>query len=229
MLDTHVAWLANQGMNYLATGENPPRLGNQHPNIVPYQVFPTAGRPHRAVDRQRPDLQRFCEKFGLAHLPADPRFATNAARVGTASSLPTRCAGHAAARPPLVGRAAGGAEDRLRPDQPLSDVFADPHVVARNMVVEMPHGSRRDGEGDRQPGAPVGNPGRLPPAPAALGEHTDQVLTERLGFDDRDAGRSPRAGRSSDDAAVAGRFAIRWRVPSTAWPMSSGAIPPRRR
>ena len=41
MLDTHVAWLANQGMNYLATGENPPRLGNQHPNIVPYQVFPT--------------------------------------------------------------------------------------------------------------------------------------------------------------------------------------------
>jgi crotonobetainyl-CoA:carnitine CoA-transferase CaiB-like acyl-CoA transferase len=43
MLDTHVAWLANQGMNYLATGENPPRLGNQHPNIVPYQVFPTVG------------------------------------------------------------------------------------------------------------------------------------------------------------------------------------------
>ena len=41
MLDTHVAWLANQGMNYLATGENPERLGNQHPNIVPYQVFPT--------------------------------------------------------------------------------------------------------------------------------------------------------------------------------------------
>ena len=42
MLDTHVAWLANQGMNYLATGENPKRLGNDHPNIVPYQVFPTA-------------------------------------------------------------------------------------------------------------------------------------------------------------------------------------------
>ena len=41
MLDTHVAWLANQGMNYLATGQSPPRLGNDHPNIVPYQVFPT--------------------------------------------------------------------------------------------------------------------------------------------------------------------------------------------
>ena len=57
MLDTHVAWLANQGMNYLATGENPARLGNQHPNIVPYQVFPDRGRPHRAVDRQRSDVQ----------------------------------------------------------------------------------------------------------------------------------------------------------------------------
>ena len=66
MLDTHVAWLANQGMNYLATGENPQRLGNDHPNIVPYQVFADRGRAHRAVDRQRPDLQaRFCENFEL--------------------------------------------------------------------------------------------------------------------------------------------------------------------
>ena len=56
MLDTHVAWLANQAMNYLATGENPPRLGNQHPNIAPYQVFPDRRRAYRAVDRQRSDL-----------------------------------------------------------------------------------------------------------------------------------------------------------------------------
>ena len=53
MLDTHVAWLANQGMNYLATGENPARLGNQHPNIVPYQVFRDRGWARRAVGRQR--------------------------------------------------------------------------------------------------------------------------------------------------------------------------------
>src|SRR6195952_2425595 len=82
MLDTHVAWLANQGMNYLATGENPPRLGNQNPNIAPYQVFPTADGHIVLSVGNDPTFKRFCEAFGLAHLLDDPRFATNAARGG---------------------------------------------------------------------------------------------------------------------------------------------------
>ena len=65
MLDTHVAWLANQGMNYLATGENPARLGNQHPNIVPYQVFPTADGYIVLSIGNDPTFARFCENFGL--------------------------------------------------------------------------------------------------------------------------------------------------------------------
>ena len=81
MLDTHVAWLANQGMNYLATGENPPRLGNQHPNIVPYQVFPTADGFMVLSIGNDPTFKRFCDGFGLSHLLDDERFATNAARV----------------------------------------------------------------------------------------------------------------------------------------------------
>ncbi len=81
MLDTHVAWLANQGMNYLATGEDPVRLGNQHPNIVPYQVFATAdGYVVLSVGNDA-TFRRFCDGFGMADLPSDPRFATNAARV----------------------------------------------------------------------------------------------------------------------------------------------------
>ena len=63
MLDTHVAWLANQGMNYLATGENPARLGNQHPNIVPYQVFPTADGHIVLSVGNDPTFKRFCEAF----------------------------------------------------------------------------------------------------------------------------------------------------------------------
>jgi crotonobetainyl-CoA:carnitine CoA-transferase CaiB-like acyl-CoA transferase len=81
MLDTHVAWLANQGMNYLATGENPPRLGNQHPNIIPYQVFPTADGFMVLSIGNDPTFKRFCDAFGLSDLAADERFATNAARV----------------------------------------------------------------------------------------------------------------------------------------------------
>jgi crotonobetainyl-CoA:carnitine CoA-transferase CaiB-like acyl-CoA transferase len=78
MLDTHLAWLANQGMNYLATGENPPRLGNQHPNIVPYQVFPTADGYMVLSVGNDPTFERFCKAFGQEQLLSDPRFATNA-------------------------------------------------------------------------------------------------------------------------------------------------------
>src|SRR5437763_600827 len=81
MLDCHLAWLANQAMNYLATGENPPRLGYQHPNIVPYQVFPTADGHIVLSIGNDPTFKRFCDNFGLSHLLEDERFATNAARV----------------------------------------------------------------------------------------------------------------------------------------------------
>ena len=118
MLDTHVAWLANQGMNYLATGENPARLGNQHPNIVPYQVFPTADGHIVLSIGNDPTFKRFCETFALTHLLADARFATNAARVEQPPARHRHAdAGDAAASDRLVGGEAGGAEDRLRPDQ----------------------------------------------------------------------------------------------------------------
>ena len=68
-------------MNYLATGDNPPRLGNQHPNIVPYQVFPTSDGHVVLSIGNDPTFKRFCEHFGLGQLLEDARFATNAARV----------------------------------------------------------------------------------------------------------------------------------------------------
>jgi crotonobetainyl-CoA:carnitine CoA-transferase CaiB-like acyl-CoA transferase len=87
MLDTNVAWLANQGMNYLASGQNPPRLGNQHPNIVPYQVFATADGDQRGAGRQ----SRVCDR-NLGQCAGGPRFG-------------------------LVARRTGGDQSRLRPDQ----------------------------------------------------------------------------------------------------------------
>jgi crotonobetainyl-CoA:carnitine CoA-transferase CaiB-like acyl-CoA transferase len=183
MLDTHVAWLANQGMNYLATGENPARLGNQHPNIVPYQVFPTADGHIVLSIGNDPTFKRFCEAFALTHLLEDPRFATNAARVQNRQFVTDTLT------PVMQGQTTTWWVDRLEalkigcgPINKLSEVFADPHVIARGVVREMTHSSG-------QTVKVVANPVRLSETPAdyripppLLGEHTDAVLHEHLGL-----------------------------------------------
>jgi crotonobetainyl-CoA:carnitine CoA-transferase CaiB-like acyl-CoA transferase len=184
MLDTHVAWLANQGMNYLATGESPTRLGNQHPNIVPYQVFPTEDGHIVLSIGNDPTFKRFCEAFALTHLLEDERFATNAARVRNRQLVTDTLT------PMMQRHPTAWWVDRLEalkigcgPINKLSEVFADQHVIARQMVQEMPHGSGHSVK-------VIANPVRLsetPPdyrlPPPLLGEHTDAVLSERLGID----------------------------------------------
>jgi crotonobetainyl-CoA:carnitine CoA-transferase CaiB-like acyl-CoA transferase len=184
MLDTHVAWLANQGMNYLATGENPARLGNQHPNIAPYQVFPTQDGHIVLSVANDPTFKRFCEAFNLTHMLEDPRFVTNAARV-TNRQLVTDTLTPVMQQHPTTWWV-----ERLEalkigcgPINKLSEVFEDPHVVARNMVLEMAHSSG-------QTVKVIANPVKLSETPAdyripppLLGEHTDAVLGERLGLD----------------------------------------------
>lgn len=187
MLDTHVAWLANQGMNYLATGENPPRLGNQHPNIVPYQVFATADGHIVLSIGNDPTFQRFCQAFALDHLLADPRFATNAARVENRVLVTATLAPVMAAHPTAWWvEKLEGLKIGCGPINRLSEVFADPQVQARGAVVEM---ARRGAERDRV--TVIANPVRLDVTPAdyrlpppLLGEHTEEVLGELLGLDD---------------------------------------------
>ena len=184
MLDTHVAWLANQGMNFLATGENPPRLGNQHPNIVPYQVFPTADGYVVLSVGNDPTFKRFCEGFDLAHLLEDPRFATNASRVEHRQLVTD------ALTPVLRAHPTAWWVEQLEalkigcgPINTLREVFADPQVQARGMVVTLPHAAALDGV------QVVANPVRLSETPVdyrvpppVLGQHTDEVLAGRLGL-----------------------------------------------
>ncbi len=186
MLDAHVAWLANQGMNYLATGENPPRLGNQHPNIVPYQVFATADGHIVLSIGNDPTFQRFCAAFDLDHLLADPRFATNAARVENRALVTETLA------PVMAAQPTGWWVAKLEalkigcgPINRLSEVFADPQVKARGAVVEM---ARSGAENDRV--KVIANPVRLDVTPVdyrlpppLLGEHTEEVLSDLLGLD----------------------------------------------
>jgi crotonobetainyl-CoA:carnitine CoA-transferase CaiB-like acyl-CoA transferase len=195
MLDTHMAWLANQGMNYLATGENPPRLGNQHPNIVPYQVFATADGHLVLSVGNDPTFRKFCENFGLPQLLSDARFQTNAARVRNRQLVTETLAPVLKSQPTrwwverLEAAGIGGG-----PINRLSEAFADPQIQAREVVREMPHGS----------GATVkviANPVRLSETPAdyrlpppMLGQHTDEVLRGRLGLGDAELAALKAAG-----------------------------------
>jgi crotonobetainyl-CoA:carnitine CoA-transferase CaiB-like acyl-CoA transferase len=184
MLDTSVAWLANQGMNYLATGQNPERLGNQHPNIVPYQVFPTADGHMVLSVGNDPTFKRFCEAFNLTHLLEDARFATNAARVGNRDLVTDTLT------PVMRQHPTAWWIEQLEtlkigcgPINKLSEVFSDPQVLARNMVLEMAHGSGQTVKVIANPVKLSESPADYRIAPPLLGEHTDQVLTERLGLD----------------------------------------------
>jgi crotonobetainyl-CoA:carnitine CoA-transferase CaiB-like acyl-CoA transferase len=177
MLDAHVAWLANQGMNYLATGENPPRLGNQHPNIAPYQEFPTKDGYIILAIGNDPTFERFCRNFGQERLLDDTRFKTNAERVNNRQLVTDTLT------PVMQSRTTDEwikALEALKigcgPINTLSQVFADPQVQARGCVVEMPHASGQSVK-------VVANPVRLsatPPAyrsaPPTLGQHTEEVL-----------------------------------------------------
>jgi crotonobetainyl-CoA:carnitine CoA-transferase CaiB-like acyl-CoA transferase len=187
MLDTHAAWLANQGMNYLATGENPIRLGNQHPNIVPYQVFSTKDGYLVLSIGNDATFKRFCDSFALSHLLDDPRFATNAARVEH-RQLVTETLTPVMRQHPTTWWV-----DRLEglkigcgPINTLKEVFADPQIQARGVVIELPHSSGTTVK-------VIANPVRLSETPAnyrmaspMLGEHTDEVLQGLLGMSGED-------------------------------------------
>ncbi len=183
MLDTHVAWLANQGMNYLATGENPPRLGNQHPNISPYQEFPTKDGYIILAVANDPTFERFCKAFGCDHLLTDPRFASNPQRVANRDLVTETLT--------PVMRAKTTAEwitalETLKigcgPINTLQEVFADPHVQARNMVIEMAHASGEKVKVIANPVKLSATPPDYRSAPPVLGEHTDAVLGGLLGL-----------------------------------------------
>jgi crotonobetainyl-CoA:carnitine CoA-transferase CaiB-like acyl-CoA transferase len=186
MLDAHVAWLANQGMNYLATGENPPRLGNQHPNIVPYQVFPTADGHIVLSIGNDATFTRFCKSFALEHLLGDARFATNAKRVEHRVLVTDTLT------PVLRQHSSAWWVEKLEalkigcgPINRLAEVFADPQVIAREMVFTMKHKALPESERVRLIANPVRfseSPVNYREPPPVLGEHTDAVLGDGLGL-----------------------------------------------
>jgi crotonobetainyl-CoA:carnitine CoA-transferase CaiB-like acyl-CoA transferase len=183
MLDTHVAWLANQGSNFLSTGENPPRLGNQHPNIAPYQEFPSKDGYLILAVGNDPTFERFCKNFGQEHLLADERFATNPKRVENRQLVTDTLT-------PLMKSKTTAewivALEALKiacgPINTLKDVFSDPHVIARNMVLEMDHASGAKVKVTANPVKLSATPPSYRSAAPVLGQHNQEVLQGILGM-----------------------------------------------
>jgi len=138
LLDTSVGVLANQAMNFLATGKPPRRLGNAHPNIAPYQTFAVAdGHLILAVGNDG-QFARFADVIGRPELATDERFLTNASRVANRVALTEAIAGALAPwqRDALLAKLAA-AHVPAGPINTLEDVFADPQVVARGMRLDL--------------------------------------------------------------------------------------------
>jgi len=196
MLDTQVAWLVNQGMNYLHSGKAE-RLGNAHPNIVPYQVFPTAdGHIVLAIGNDS-QFRTFCEFAGVPELADDPLFATNASRVANRDTTVARVREIIEKEP--SAHWLEGLERRkigCGPINNLDQVFTDPHVLAREMVKQIPH-PLAGPEGVSIIASPLrltGTPVTYRHHPPLLGEHTEEVLREVLQVDDAELERLRASG-----------------------------------
>jgi crotonobetainyl-CoA:carnitine CoA-transferase CaiB-like acyl-CoA transferase len=141
LLDTQVAVLANQALNYLASGTAPTRLGNAHPNIVPYQVFRTKDRDVIVACGNDAQFRRICEIIGRPELAADARYATNAGRVaGRGELVPVLAASFGRMESQALLDALEEAGVPAGPINPLDAVFADPQVVHRQMRRELKRG-----------------------------------------------------------------------------------------
>ncbi|MDP1569459.1 MAG: CoA transferase [Vicinamibacterales bacterium] len=182
MLDATASLLTYQAAIYFATGQAPTRLGNRHPTIVPYEAFPTADGDLVVAVGNDAIWRRFCEVAGMAALADDPRFATNRDRVAHYDALKPVLDG-------VFGRRSRQAWiDVLTPAgvpcgsvRDIAEVFGDPQIADREMVVALPHPTIGE---VRVTGVPVklsATPGAVRTAPPTLGQHTEAVLGE-LGY-----------------------------------------------
>ncbi|ERH52322.1 CoA transferase [Ectopseudomonas chengduensis] len=195
LLDVQVACLANQAMNYLATGVSPKRLGNAHPNIVPYQDFPSADGNFILAVGNDGQFRKFCEVAGIANLADDPRFVTNKARVAhRAELLPLL-------RQATVFKTTAQWIEQLEkagvPCGPINDlqqVFADPQVQARGLRLDLPNAL---GSSTPQVASPLrlsATPVTYRSAPPLLGQHTDSLLQKLLGMSETQIAELREAG-----------------------------------
>jgi crotonobetainyl-CoA:carnitine CoA-transferase CaiB-like acyl-CoA transferase len=195
LLDVQVATLANQSMNYLASGKVPERYGNAHANIVPYQVFRAADRDFIIACGNDSQFVALCHSIGLPHLPDDPRFRRNADRVAHRAEIVELLSAH------FLGRTADEWVASIHASKVpvgainnIAQSLEEPQVIARGLMVKIPHPKNPEfamvGSPIKMSGTPVEY---VRPAPM-LGQHTDEVLGERLGLSAEQLGQLKAGG-----------------------------------
>ncbi|WP_105104251.1 CaiB/BaiF CoA transferase family protein [Microbulbifer pacificus] len=181
LLDTQVAWLANQAQNYLTSGKSPERQGTAHPNIVPYQAVPASDGHFMLAVGNDTQFQKFCAIAGLDDIAQNPAYASNNARVAAREQLV-----------PLIEQATrkhpaawwleklSDAHVPCGPINNLAQVFADPQVLARGMVVEQDHPTAGKVKTVRNPLGFSATNLEYEQAPPVLGQHTSEILRSVL-------------------------------------------------
>ncbi len=181
LLDVQVACLANQAANYLVGGIVPRRMGNAHPNIVPYQEFPTADGYMIVAVGNDSQFANLCKTLGKPEWSADERFVTNPQRVKHRGELIALIQGMTVRRTTdewVAAMEAAGVP--CGPINTLDRVFADPHVQARGTRIEMPHPLAKDVALVANPIHLSESPVQYRSAPPTLGQHTEEVLSDWL-------------------------------------------------
>ena len=197
LVDSQIAWLVNGGTNYLTSQQEQPRLGNQHPNIVPYQVFAASDGHLIVAAGNDAQYARFCDILGRPDLADHPDYRRNIDRVRNRDAL-------IAVLEPEIARFAksdlvAAMEAAGVPGGPINtvaEVFASDQVAAREMKISMPDSHAYSGMIEL-----IGNPVKFSRTPVTYrrpppqcGGDTDEILNELLGAKEQDAKPSRRLG-----------------------------------
>ncbi len=181
LFDTQVSVLANQALNFLVSGKAPRRMGNAHPNIVPYQVFPVADGHIVIATGNDGQYVKLCAVLGAPELAEDPAYATNALRVKNRKALCDRLAeltGTFARADLLAGLEKAGVP--AGPINTVADVFEDPQAIHRGLRIDLdaPGAAAGSIPSVRTPLMIDGVPQVSPRPSPRLGEHTEDVLAD---------------------------------------------------
>jgi len=182
LLDTQIACLANQAMNWLVGGVDPGRLGNRHPTVVPYKTFDVADGTIIIAIGNDGQFRAFCTLMGVPHLAQDERFVTARARLINRDAIEAEVQRLVVNEPglPLIDRLAAAGVP-AGPVNKVSEVFADPFITARNVVHDFVRADGAHIPSVAFPGKLSATPATMRRPPPRVGEDEQSILADWLG------------------------------------------------